>query len=198
MKRNLSFTCSIFGVVTYLLFTILATRAFPGSYSPLTNWLSDLGSNKLNPSGAMFYNVGIATSGLFTFFVFLGLHSLATAGNKKQNVVLFLTQVFGCLGSLAMVMSALFPITMSGVHSILSAVLYILLGTSFALSAAALRYYSKYPKGLLLLGILIAVEDLVFGLVLNIYILEWVTVILFLSYILVLGIATRLKPAFAE
>lgn len=198
MKRNLSFTCSVFVVMCYVVFTLLAVRSYPGTYSPLRNWLSDLGSSVLNPRGAAFYNIGIIATGLLTFLFFLGLSTWAMAGNKKQKIMLRLTQTFGCLGALAMVMSAVFPINMAGIHSIVSGAIYILLGTSFGLSAAALRYYPKFPKSILILGILIAVEDMIFGIVLNNYILEWVTVALFLSYILILGIATKRQAKYIE
>jgi hypothetical protein len=107
--------------------------------------------------------------------------------------MLFLTQLFGSLGSLSMVLSAFFPINILKVHSFWSASLYILIGTAFAFSVAAFRYYSKYPRWLLFLGIMIALEDMVWGMVLNTYIVEWLTVALFLFYILQLGIETKRK-----
>lgn len=124
---------------------------------------------------------------------FLGISLWAMAGNRIQKAMLFLTQLFGSLGSLAMVLSAFFPINIPGPHSFWSTSLYILTGTAFAFSVAALRYYPKYPRWLLFLGILVAIEDMVWGLILNSYIFEWLTVALFLIYILLLGIETKRK-----
>jgi hypothetical protein len=198
MKRYLSFGSSIFTVISYLLFAFLSLVNFPAAYSPMSNWLSDLGSYQLNPRGAIFYNLGVMVAGISALSFFMGLSSWALAGNKKQNAMLFLTQLFGSLGSLSMVMSALFPINIEGTHAFWSASLYILMGTAFAFSVATLRYHSRYPRWLLFLGVLVAIEDVVWSVALNIYILEWVTVALFLLYILLLGIETQRKALYVE
>ena len=191
MKRNLSLFAGILMVVIYLAFAFLAKAGFPGRYSPLQNWLSDLGSFQLNPKGALFYNLGIVLAGALLLPFFSGLGACRLAGNRTQNAMLLLTQIFGALGAFAMVMSAVFPISVPGVHSILSAALYILLGTAFGFSVAALRYYPRYPKWALAAGVLVAIEDMLWGMVLNIYIMEWVTVALFLAYVLLLAVETK-------
>ncbi len=196
MKRNLAFFSSVSIVACYLLLSLLAYINLTTRYSPLENWLSDLGSHQLNPKGAIFYNLGIILTGIILLVFFMSLVEWKMAGNKKQNAMLLLTQIFGFAGALAMIMSAVFPITFEGIHSFWSALLYILLGTAFAFSVAAMRYYSHYPRWLLILGGLIAVEDMVWGLVLNTYLMEWITVILFLIYILIVGIVTRRKVKF--
>src|SRR6266446_76372 len=75
MKRHLSlsFATGLFAIVCYLAFALLAFAHSPLPSSPLNNWLSDLGNPKLNPSGALFYNIGIvATASVLPLF-FLGL-----------------------------------------------------------------------------------------------------------------------------
>ncbi len=124
-KQYLSFVSSIFLVTSYLLFTFLSLMNFPTSYSPMSHWLSDLGNTYLNPRGALFYNIGIILTGIAMISFFLGLSSWAMANNKKQKVMLFLTQLFGFLGSLSVVMSAVFPINIKEVHSFLSSSLHL-------------------------------------------------------------------------
>lgn len=193
MKRNLAFYSSVFIVASYLLLSILAFINITIDYSPMKNWLSDLGSYQLNPKGAIFYNLGIILTGIFLFAFFIGLVEWKMAGNKVQNTMLLITQILGFAGALAMIMSAVFPITSGEMHSFWSELLYILLGTAFAFSVAAMRYYSRVPRWLLVLGVLIAVEDMVWGLILNTYLMEWITVGFFLIYILLLGLMTRRK-----
>ncbi len=197
-KQYLSFVSSIFLVTSYLLFTFLSLINFPTSYSPMSHWLSDLGNPYLNPKGALFYNFGIILTGIGMISFFLGLSSWAMANNKKQNVMLFLTQLLGFLGSLSVMMSAVFPINIKEVHSFLSSSLFILTGTAFGFSVAALRYCSKYPRWLLYLGVLVAAEDMFWGIIQNIYIMEWVTVALFLFYTLLLGVETKRKAIYVE
>jgi hypothetical membrane protein len=196
MKRNLVFFSSVFIVTGYLLLSFLAFTNLPTRYSPLENWLSDLGSVQLNPKGAIFYNLGIILTGIILLVFFSSLVEWKMAGNKKQNAMLLLTQIFGFAGALAMILSAVFPITFEGIHSFWSALLYILLGTAFGFSVAAMRYYPNYPRWLLVLGGLVAVEDMVWGLALNTYLMEWITVGFFLIYIFLLGIVTRRKEMF--
>ena len=159
----------------------------------MKNWLSDLGSHQLNPKGASFYNVGIVLTSIGLTLFFFGLVEWKIVGNKKQNIMLSLTQLFGLAGAFAMVMSAVFPITHNGIHSLWSALFYILIGTAFAFSVAAMRYDRNCPRWLLIIGGLVTFEDMIWSLVLNIYLMEWVTVALFLSYVLLLGLVSRQK-----
>ena len=190
MKR-LSFVASVVTVVGYLSLALLAWTRFPNAYGPASNWLSDLGSGAANPAGASFYNAGIVLAGVCTLLFFLGLSVWKMAGNRKQLAMLYLTQTFGSLGALAMVLSALFPIHTGDAHAFWSAALFILLGTGFAFSVAAFRYHAAYPRWLLFVGVAVTIEDFVWSVALNIPVVEWITVGLFLLYVLLVGIETR-------
>ena len=61
-------------------------------------------------------------------------------------------------------------------------------------SVAALRYHTWFPRWLLLGGVLAAFEDILWSLVLNTYVMEWVTVGLLLGYILLIGLETKRNP----
>jgi hypothetical membrane protein len=191
MKRNLAYVSSLVLVVSYLALTLLSLSRFPDLFSPLRNWLSDLGNPELNPGGAVLYNTGILLTGAAMAFFFVGLGIWKLQGHKAQNVMLLLTQACGCLGALAMVLSGVFPISTPQLHSFWSAALYILTGTAFAFAVATLRYYRGVSKWLLIAGGFVVIEDLFWSLVLNIYPMEWLTVFLFLGFILLLGLETK-------
>ena len=87
-----------------------------------------------------------------------------------------------------MVMSALYPINLLEQHRFWSVSLYILLGSAFAFSVAALRYLSEVPRWVLVLGVITALGDLVSGIFHEVTLLEWMTVALFLGYVLVLSV----------
>lgn len=190
--RHISSVSSVLLVLSYVTFTLLAFARYPARFSPLTNWLSDLGSKDLNPSAALYYNVGIVVSGLFLATFFLGFSAVRLARNKVQNLMVLFAQIAGLFGALAMVMSAVFPINLPAAHSFWSAALYIAIGTAFVFSVAALRYHRQCPRRLLVLGILATLTDMVasifFG---SVEALEWVIVALFLCYILLAGLETR-------
>lgn len=193
MKRHLSFSfvTSLVAVLCYLTFALLAYAQYPLPYSPMRNWLSDLGNADLNPHGALFYNIGIVATGVVLLLFFLGLAQWKMRDNRIQNLMLRLTQGFGILGTLALVMSGFYPINFSSIHSFFSICLYILLGTAFGFSVAAIRYYPTCPRWLLILGALTALADILSGAFHTVYVLEWVTVSLFLCYPVLLGAETN-------
>ncbi len=97
MKRpySLSFAASLLATVSYLTCALVAFSRYPLPYSPLNNWLSDLGNVDVNPAGALFYNIGIVTTGLLLVLFFLGLSVWKMSTNRIQQLMLHLTQGFG-------------------------------------------------------------------------------------------------------
>jgi hypothetical membrane protein len=197
--RQIPVISSILIVICYLTFTFLARINYPLPYSPMTNWLSDLGNIGVSPSGARFYNAGIIVTGILLLTFYLTIFVWRLEHNKIQNLMVTLTQVFGVVGAASMIMSGLYPINLPAPHSFWSAALDIAIGSSFAFSVAALRYYPNTPRWVLVLGVITWLVDTLFSLFFNnIHILEWVTIALFLAYILALGFVTRListRPA---
>jgi hypothetical membrane protein len=192
MKRYpFSFIAGILASSGYLVFTFLAFVLYPLPYSPTTNWLSDLGNPNLNPQGAIFYNMGIISTSMFLIVFFLGLSVWKIEGNKVQLIMLRLTQAFGIMGAFCMMMSGIFPINLYTIHSFWSTSLYILLSTGFVFSAAMLRYHQGFPGWLLILGVSTAVMVILTSFFPTAYVLEWITVILFLLYVTFVGIETK-------
>jgi hypothetical membrane protein len=189
--RFMSFIASVLVILVYLAFTVIASFRYPMPYSPLTNWLSDLGNVKLNPHGAVTYNIGVISSGILLLLFFLGLSRWKIENNRIQIIMVYLTQACGMIGSICMVLSAVFPMNLLEIHKFWSTSLYIMLSTSFAFLAAALRYHKQVPRWLLILGLATAVIVIVTSFIPDIYVLEWITVSMFLSYVCLVGIQTK-------
>ncbi len=190
-NQNISFYTGILTIPCYIAFTVLAYSRYPLSYSPTTNWLSDLGNPNNNPQGAIIYNMGIVATAILLMLFFLGLSVWKIEDRRLQIIMLRLTQAFGILGVICMMMSAIFPINLFKIHSFWSSALYILLSTAFIFSVAMLRYHQWVTKWLLLLGVLTAVLVLFTSFFQTVYVLEWITVFLFLSYVALLGTETK-------
>lgn len=191
MKRNrLSNISGILASAGYIVFTLPAYIRYPLPYSPMNNWLSDLGNPELNPHGSVFYNIGITSTGLLLVMFFLGLVVWKLESNKAQIIMLRLTQIFGVLGSSCMVLSGIYPISRYEVHAFWSTSLYVLLSSAFIFSAAMLRYHQGIPRWLLFLGIFPAVMVILTSFFQTIYLLEWFTVLLFLCYVTLLAFTT--------
>jgi len=179
-------------VLCYVTFTTLAIVHYPLPFSPLNNWLSDLGNVAASPTGAPFYNAGIIASGILLLIFFLAISEWKLAQNKIQKIMVGLTQGFGAAGAAAMIMSAIYPINIPDPHSFWSAALDIGIGTGFAFSVAALRYHPTVPRWSLALGVLTALTDIAFAVFSNkLFILEWITISLFLVYVIVLGVISK-------
>jgi hypothetical protein len=192
MKRNsISFYAGIFAVSGYLLFTLLAYIRYPLDYAPLTRWLSDLGNTDLSPKGAIWYNIGIITTALWLIIFFIGLSIWKMVDHHVQIIMVYLTQAFGISGSLCMLMSGIFPINQYKIHAFWSTSLYILISTAFIFSVAMLRNYRWVPKWILILGGMNALVVIFTSIFQTAYVLEWITVLLFLSYVSLLGVLTR-------
>jgi len=189
--KSISFIGGILAVLVYLIFALFAFSRYPMPYSPMQNWLSDLGNVDLNPDGAIFYNIGIISTALLLIVFFLGLYVWKIEDNRVQIIMLRLTQGFGILGSFCMIMSGIFPINLYKIHSIWSTSLYVMLSTAFIFSVAMLRYHQRVPRWLLILGISTAMMVILTSFFPTVYILEWITVLLFLSYVTLLGIETK-------
>ena len=193
MKRHLSlsFASSLCAIVCYLACTLLAFAHYPLPYSPLNNWLSDLGNPDLNPAGALFYNMGIVVTAAILLLFFLGLSRWKMENNQTQRLMLLITQGTGMLGAFAMLMSGLYPINSPALHSFFSICLYILLGTAFAFAVAALRYHAACPRWLLIVFACTALEDILSGVFHTVTVFEWVTIALLLCSTGLLGVETK-------
>jgi len=190
MNKSITFIAGILIPLGYVVFSLLAFFNFSGDFSPFKNWLSDLGSQGLNPTGWWYYNAGIILTGVLLQFFFWGLTVWKKPGNRKQNLMVTFSSIAGSLGGLSMILSAVFPIDKIEIHSFFSAALYILIGTAFVFISVAFLYLPKFPRWMLVLGFIIAMLDLLWSVFLNTYLMEFIVVGCFLLFCLLLGLHT--------
>ena len=190
-RYPISYVSAILTSISYLVFSTLAYIQYPPPFSPSDHWLSDLGSRTLNVLGARFYNTGIIVTALFLLVWFLCISQWRVTNPSPQNWFLLVAKITGAAGALSLVMSAVYPINMLQQHSFWSHAHFMLLAMGFGFSVASLRYHPRFPRPLLYLGTAAAMSPLfvlAFG---ELYILEWVTVGIFLAYVLSVGISAR-------
>jgi hypothetical membrane protein len=63
IKLSINPISGISGLVLYLALSAVSFSFYPSFFSPIGNWLSDLGNNLLNPEGAIFYRLAGILSG---------------------------------------------------------------------------------------------------------------------------------------
>jgi hypothetical membrane protein len=194
MKKSyrVALILSILVVVIYSIFTAVSLIRYPGTFSPLQNWLSDLGNRVTSPDGSKYYNTGIFITGVLLAIFFIALNNNRITERKAQSTILTLTQTFGVLGAIGMIFTGVFSIDIPQTHSLFSAILRICLGTAFGLSVAALRYHKEVRKWILVMGVLTTLTDLIVSVLFNkVQLLEWPVIFLFLIYCLLLGSETN-------
>lgn len=198
MKTKILPLTAIVAACIYLAFTLTAILYYPLPYSPLTNWLSDLGNPTQNPTGAIYYNTGgIITSAVLIVF-FVGMYTWS-AGDKKGKIFLTLSQVFGIVFALAFLMSALFPLGVNdSVHSMFSIMLFVFVGFFEIFSASATRRNPSAPRWLVYFGFAAAMINFAFGVSFNfmdLFVGEWIIIAVFIIYIITLALAQRTKDS---
>ena len=190
----LCFYSGLLAAVIYILSAVLAYSRYPLPFSPMQNWLSDLGNEIDNPQGAIFYKAGVILTALLQTLWFVGLSQWRVERITAPKRLLLVAQFAGLLASFALIMSALNPINMSEVHSFWSRIHFMFSGIGFGFSVTALRYHPHFSNGILYFGIGSAILPfLMFTLGKGkTYWMEWMAVGLFIFYILAVGKASLL------
>jgi hypothetical membrane protein len=172
----------------YILCVAVAYVNYPLAYSPLENWLSDLGNPIINPTGAFAYNLGCVLAGLCLVFFFFGLNIWNDGHNKGKNL-LSIAQVTGILSAIFLIVSALFPLgAHTPIHSISGKAHIFFAGFFLTFSATILLRQPHGSKWLALFGFLAAVVNFGYGAFLHaVFIAEWAAIGMFILYVLLLS-----------
>lgn len=182
---------AILGAISYIAFAILAYARYPLPFSPIHNWLSDLGNQIDNPQGAIFYNIAVILSAICLAIWFTaGLSQWKLKHETAHQRLLLISQTAGLLAAFAMIMSAIYPINIFHIHAFWSQVHFMMFGIAFGFSVATLRYHPFVPKGVLYLGAGAAVLPTLMFIFGDFYWLEWVAVGSMILYMLSIGNAS--------
>lgn len=147
-------------IALYCVFTLTSIAQYPGPFSPMDNWLSDLGNGKLNPSGNIFFNVGCIVTGLSMLLMAWGLNAWQLEGKNKKLAML--------AARASLTLSAI-PLMLIGVftegtplHGTLAITFFALLFVFLVLTNVALVGDRRYKKWIGYYAVLVMAVDLVF------------------------------------
>ena len=181
MKKSISSLAGVVVIVVYCLFTFFSWAFFSTSFSPMTNWLSDLGNSgpTYNPRGAILYNLGCILTGITLFPFFIGLYEWYTP-EKWRRISLSITQAVGCLAAFALIMIGVFSEDSGPPHYLWSGVFFLLILPVLVLVGASLFTHPRFIKAIAYCVFIAAAVDLAllaaFLLVPNMPLLERFTV----------------------
>lgn len=182
---SLSYLAGVAAIGFYLSLSVVSFLAFPGSFSPLSNWLSDLGNVNVNTSGAFFYRLASITAGLALIPFFIGFRRWYKNG-RVRSLLLF-AQISGIVGAFSLVMTGIFSINNPAPHSFWSAVLFIVFDFLLVFSGIAFLKSHWRMRHVAYLSFSGAIVDFIFGTIFNTPVGEWITVSLLLVYVGVLA-----------
>lgn len=99
----------LLAAIAYLGFALVSYSLYPHPYSPLRNWLSDLGNTLVNTSGGFLYNLGCIVTGCVLVVFYVGLNVWRT-DDRVSKRLLTIGQAAGVISSLALILSAAYNI----------------------------------------------------------------------------------------
>jgi len=166
LKWPITCIAGIAVIVLYCAFTFTSWALYPTPYSPVDNWLSDLGNSSYNPKGAILYNVGCVLTGIALFPFFGGLHKWHT-NEKWRKASLTVTQIIGFLAAFSLIMIGVFSEDYGRLHTMWSSIFFVLNLVVLILLGASLFTHPNYIKPIAFYGFTVATINLLFLLVYN-------------------------------
>jgi hypothetical protein len=181
--------------IILLIYVVLAATAFlfyPKGFSPLTNTLAQLGDPKLNPTGAIFYNIGVFVICGSTFFIvfalLIGPKYWLTSRGATRKTVFYLTLSFMFLFTLFFLLTVLVPSSTNyGFNSLISLFFLAFLELFVAGSATGIRRLKDHVRWIPWFGFAVVALNLllvVASIITALSIFSWLMSVLSWSYML--------------
>jgi len=182
VKWQISSILGVFVIVLYCVFTFSSRALYPTTYSPVTNWLSDLGNSSYNPKGAILYNLGCILTGIALFPFFIGLYKWYSE-ERRFRTRLLAVQTIGCLAAFSLIMIGVFSENAGWLHDMWSDVFFVLNLIVLVLIGAFLFPHPRYIKAISYYAFVVAAINLAFLVLPSTPLLEWFTVFTALGYV---------------
>lgn len=153
---NSKFSFNMLGMLAFAVFTIFTLTAvlfYPTFYNPLYEWLSNLGNVNLNPSGALFFNLGCIITALILIPFFITLRRWDPTG-RWSKILVIIGVLLGIFASISLIGVGVFPETNIQMHTIAASGVFGSLFIIIILLNIALFKHPKFMHGVTYWGIL--------------------------------------------
>lgn len=181
-RLPLAFVGGIGGIVAYLVCTFAAYLLYPGSFGPLDNWLSDLGSANLNPTGALLYNAGVVLTGIALAAFFFGQREWGRIASPSVRRRMTAVQIIGYTAAATTVATGLVSESVDAdLHGVLSMTQIETLGSALALTGLFLYRQRGFWRPIAWLALATEIAALAFGFVVHTFPMEWIAISLVLA-----------------
>ncbi len=181
-KLSLSIISGTLVIILYCVFTFTSLALFPTYYSPLDNWLSDLGNSSYSPVGAVFYNIGCITTGIALFPFFIG-HYKWYREEIWHKILVIIGQGIGCFAAFALIMIGVYSEDFMTLHVLWSDIFFFVILFVLIITSIALFLHEAFKKPIGIYGIVVAILDVLFVFLIGTPLLEWFVVFTALGYV---------------
>lgn len=180
-ERPMLSLAAIFVIGFYCTFTFASIALFPSAFSPIVNYLSDLGNSSFSPKGAWFYDAGCILTGFALFPFYAGFYKWYTR-ERWRKFLMVVTQVVGFLSALALIMIGVFSEDSIVQHLFWSELFFVFNLIVLILANICLMTRPKFIRPIGYYGLAVAVVNLLFVVLTTTPLLEWFTVFTALAY----------------
>ena len=190
---NLAFAGGMGAILAYLTGTMISWWLYPTHFTPLRNWLSDLGNHARNPGGAFFYNVGCMLTAFALLVFVLGLGRWRS-GAPGRNALIASSQLTGFASVVSLAGLGLYSEDRMHQHMIYSNWFFASFPLFIVLLSGGLINHPRSGKSLGVLGFAVVLLGLAFHVAFpRSRPLEWATELGFLLYVGCLAMSTRVS-----
>jgi hypothetical membrane protein len=188
---NLAFAGGMGAIVVYLVGAGIAWWLYPHRFTPLSNWLSDLGNYRRNPDGAVFYNLGCVLTALALLVFVIGLSSWR-AGALRERALIASSQLTGFASVVSLAGLGVYSEDRIHQHMVYSNWFFASFPLFIVLLSRGILRHPRMQKSVAVLGFAVVLLGLVFHVAFpRSRPLEWVTELGFLTYVGLLAFNSR-------
>jgi hypothetical membrane protein len=106
-KRSLATVGGALVILLFCTFTLASAARYPGPFSPMDNWLSDLGTATKNPSGYVYFNTGCILTGVCLLLLVFSIGAWRAEDKIKGHLFTF-SQAIGALSAIVLILIGAF------------------------------------------------------------------------------------------
>jgi len=178
-------------ILLFCIFTLASAVRYPVAFSPMDNWLSDLGTMKKNPAGYVYFNVGCILTGVSTLFLVSGMDAWQVKDNKRLFEA---GRAFGVFSAFTLMLIGAFDEN-TPYHTMLSLTFFLMLGLFLVLINISLWKHPAYKRWIGYYAIVVVAIDVILAVTFVVYehapIWEWLAVFGALAWVGMLAHSMR-------
>ncbi len=149
-------------ILIFCAFTLASAARYPGPFSPMDNWLSDLGTASKNPIGYAYFNMGCILTAVSLLLLMAGMGAWLTE-DKRNKGLLALGRACGALSAVSLVLVGAFDED-TPYHTTVSVAFFVLMTMCLLLANVALWKHPAYGRWIGYCGVAAIAIGVAFGL----------------------------------